>query len=184
VKDKCHRRISSTSMKIASSILRTFQKAVFLSLFTAIGIVTLSTVQCSNTNNAVTTTNPGTEKKSLGGAIMVFMDNLEMADSSKTYVSVASNDVKAYIYCHCGEDSCKTSDMTSGRVDPVLKFFPGCPLMLTENMDVCNGQANGSRIKLQRVNIKDGERPIILKLLQNQSALIFRFASFWSHSLS
>jgi hypothetical protein len=115
---------------------------------------------------------------------MVFMDNLEMADSSKTYVSVASNDVKAYIYCHCGEGSCKTSDMTSGRVDPVLKLFPGCPLMLTENMDVRNGQANGSRIKLQRVNIKDGERPIILKLLQNQSALIFRFASFWSHSLS
>jgi hypothetical protein len=57
-----------------------------------------------------------------------------MADSSKTYVSVASNDVKADIYCHCGEDSCKTIYMTSSRVDPVLKLFPVCPLMLTENM--------------------------------------------------
>ena len=104
------------------------------------------------------------ENDMFGGAIMVFMDNLEMADSSKTYVFATSNDVKKYIYTHCGEDSCKTSDMTSGRVDPVLKLFPGCPLMLTENKDVCNGQANGSRIRLQRVNVKDGEHPMIIKL--------------------
>jgi hypothetical protein len=54
--------------------------------------------------------------------------------------------------------------MTCGRVDPVLKLFPGCPLMLTENKDVCNGQANGSRVKLQRIIVKQGEQEIIVKL--------------------
>ncbi len=99
-----------------------------------------------------------------GEAIMIFMDSLEMCDSAQTYVRVDSNEVKSYFYSHCGEDACKTGDMTSGRVDPVLKLFPECPLMLTENKDVCNGQANGSRLRLQRVNVKHGEQPMIIML--------------------
>jgi len=37
--------------------------------------------------------------------------------------------------------------------------------MLTENHDVPNGQANGSRVKLQSVAIKVGEEPLIVQLL-------------------
>jgi hypothetical protein len=85
---------------------------------------------------------------------MVFMDNLEMADFTKTYVRVTSNEMKRYFYSHCGEVACRTADMKSGLVGPVLKLFPGCPLMLT---DVCNGQAKGSRLRLQRVIVKHGE---------------------------
>lgn len=72
--------------------------------------------------------------------------------------------MKCYFYSHCGENGCKNRDMTCGRVDPVLKLFPGCPLMLTENKDVCNGQANGSRVKLQRIIVTQGEQEIIVKL--------------------
>jgi hypothetical protein len=36
--------------------------------------------------------------------------------------------------------------------------------LLTENKDVCNGQANGSRVKLQRIIVKQGEQEIIVKL--------------------
>ena len=72
--------------------------------------------------------------------------------------------MKRYFYSHCGEDACKTADMKSGRVDPVLKLCPGCPVMLTENKDVCNGQANGSRLRLQRVIVKHGEQEMIIKL--------------------
>jgi hypothetical protein len=49
-------------------------------------------------------------KELFRAAIMFFMDNLEMADSSKTNVSVTSNDVKACMYCHRGEDSWKNVD--------------------------------------------------------------------------
>ena len=97
-------------------------------------------------------------------AVLVFMDELQMRDGAKTYVRVMSNEVKDFFYRNCGEDSCKTGDMTSGRVDPVLKLFPGCPLMLTENKDVPNGQANGSRVKLKCMKVKRGEEPMIVDL--------------------
>jgi hypothetical protein len=75
-----------------------------------------------------------------------------------------SNDVKNYFYRNCGEDACKTGDMTSGgRVDPVLKLFPGCPMMLTENKDVLNGQANGSRVRLKKIKFRPGELPMIVE---------------------
>jgi len=86
------------------------------------------------------------------------------------------NEVKSYFYSHRGEDACKTGNMTSGRVDPVLKLYPGCPLMLTENKDVCNGQANGSRVKLQHVTVKCGEEPIGIKLVCGTTVRMF-FAS-------
>jgi hypothetical protein len=83
-----------------------------------------------------------------------------MADSTKTYVRVTSNEVKLQFYSHRGENALKTGDMATGRVDLVLEKYTGCPSMLTENTDVCNGQANGSKLKLQRV--KHGEQPIVI----------------------
>jgi hypothetical protein len=58
-------------------------------------------------------------------------------------------------------------------VDPVLKLYPGCPLMLTENKDVCNGQANGSRVVLQRVTVKHGEVPFIIMLSCGTKVRVF-----------
>jgi hypothetical protein len=98
------------------------------------------------------------------GAVLIFMDDLFMRDRKKTHVPVMSNDVRNYFYRNCGEDACKTGDMTSGRVDPVLKLFPGCPMMLTENKDVLNGQANGSQVHLKKIKSRPGELPMIVEL--------------------
>ena len=98
------------------------------------------------------------------GAVLVFMDELHMQDTAKTFVPVMSNEVKNYFYRNCGEDACKTGEMTSGRVDPVLKLYPGCPMMLTENKDVHNGQANGSRGRLKKVKVRAGEVPMMVHL--------------------
>lgn len=108
---------------------------------------------------------PANDSEVFEGAMLVFMDELYMRDGVKTFVRMNSNQVKLYFYTNCGEDDCKTSDMTSGRVDPVLKLYPGCPLMYTENKDVTNGQANGSRVTLGKVNVKNAETPIIVELL-------------------
>ena len=98
------------------------------------------------------------------GALLLLMDNLEMRDGVKTYVRITSSQVKLYFYSQCGEDDCKTQQMSSKRVDPVLKLYPSCPLMYTENSDVANGQANGSRVTLKSVNIKNGETPMVVEL--------------------
>jgi len=98
------------------------------------------------------------------GAIVVLMDELEMQDSRDAYVSVQSNAVKRHFWANCGEDSCKFTGHSYGRVDPVLKLYPKAPLMLTKNKDVPNGKANGSRVFLKKVNIKVGEQPFELRL--------------------
>ena len=54
--------------------------------------------------------------------------------------------------------------MDLGRCDSVLKLYPHCPLMMTINNDVYNGEANGSRTLLQSVSVKPGEDCFVLKL--------------------
>jgi hypothetical protein len=73
-----------------------------------------------------------------------------MKDGVKTFVRVKSNTVESHFHAHCGEDACKIPKQDGGRVDPVLKLYPGCPVMLTENKDVSNGQVNGSRVSLEQ----------------------------------
>ncbi|MGL5916609.1 MAG: hypothetical protein ACRCZC_02775, partial [Culicoidibacterales bacterium] len=105
------------------------------------------------------------ESEVFSGATFVLMDNLEMRDGYKAYKRITSNQVKVHFYTNCGEDDCSTGDMTNGRVDPVLKLYPGCPLMFTQNKDVANGKANGSRVTLERINVKHGELPMVVRLL-------------------
>ena len=42
-------------------------------------------------------------------------------------------------------------------MDPVLKLFPGCQMMMTSNDDVGNGQANGTQATAQKLFLKAGE---------------------------
>ena len=102
------------------------------------------------------------EGKVLKDAIVVFMDEMQMTNSTKTYVSVVSNKVKKWIYQNVGESDCKVSDR--GRVDPSLKLYPYAPLMLTLNEDVGNGEANGTRVNAKGVRMKTGEAPFLLEL--------------------
>lgn len=98
------------------------------------------------------------------GATIIFMDSLVMENSAKTYTAVKSNLVKRHFYENCSEDTCNYGKAARQRVDPALKLYPGCPMMLTDNTDVPNGQANGSRIFVRHVKVKTGEVPFRLKL--------------------
>ena len=42
-----------------------------------------------------------------------------------------------------------------GRLDPVLKIYKGCRVMLTTNIDVKNGQANGTQALIDSVQLKE-----------------------------
>ena len=100
----------------------------------------------------------------LKSACLVFMDNLYMNDGSKTPVAITSNMVKRHFYENCTESECNFGKGGKGRVDPVLKLYPNCPMMLTQNTDVANGEANGSRVRVQNIVVKAGETPFTLKL--------------------
>ena len=94
----------------------------------------------------------------------MFMDNLYMNDESKTPVAITSNLVKQHFYENCTESECNFGKGGKGRVDPVLKLYPKCPMMLTQNSDVANDKANGSRVCVEAVKLKGGEKPFALKL--------------------
>ena len=79
----------------------------------------------------------------------IFCDNIRINKDGSGYVPIKQT---KYFYENCGESNIKTT--RSGRVDPVLKLYMGCDVMITENVDVYNGLANGTRAKLTSVIIK------------------------------
>lgn len=118
----------------------------------------------------------------LAEACMIFMDELYMKDSSKTKVPVTSNSVKRHFYENCTESECNHGKSKQGRMDPVLKMYPNAPMMLTQNSDVANGEANGSRVYAKKVKVKAGEQPFPL-LLDNGTTIKGIYASQVEHIL-
>ncbi len=88
-------------------------------------------------------------------SIMILMDELMMPDDSKCLKPVSDPSIKSAFWERCGEDDCYKK--WNGRVDPVLKLYPGCPVMLTENTCVAGGMANGTRAHVRKVVLKTSE---------------------------
>ena len=73
--------------------------------------------------------------------------------------------MKKWFYINCSENSCKINERQASHVDPSLKLYKECPLMLTQNKDVSNGQANGTRVFLKSVQLKNGEYCMLIKMI-------------------
>jgi len=90
--------------------------------------------------------------------LIINNDDVQVQNGSKQYVPFQN--------CHtfwegCGEDDVKLS--TNERMDPVLKLFKGCKLMMTYNKDVGKGQANGTQADLEKIVLKlDVEPQVVL----------------------
>ena len=117
-----------------------------------------------------------TDGSTLEMACVVFMDELHMTDSNKTPAPVQSNAVKKHFYENCSESDCNHRSKGRGRVDPMLKLYVNAPVMLTQNSDVANGEANGSRVFTKSIEIKAGETFFDL-LLDNGTTICAIFAS-------
>ena len=83
-------------------------------------------------------------------AVLILADSLMLRDNH----SHLSPQNCAKLWEQCGEDDIKLSQ---GRMDPVLKFFPGCQMMMVSNDNVGNGQANDTQAMTQKIVLKPGE---------------------------
>ena len=109
--------------------------------------------------------NKPTDGAILKTAVVIFMDDLQVRTATKTFTAIDSNKVKTHFYQYCGEDDCKKPrGSREGRVDNVLKLYEHCSMMLTENSDVSSGEANGTCVTVEQVNLKVGEHYFPLKL--------------------
>ena len=93
-------------------------------------------------------------------SLIVLADNLEIHNSNKQFVPFPHGRV---IWEQCGEDDIKIAD-SRGRMDPALKLYRNCPVMLPKNIDVLSGQANGTQALVQGVLLKDGQQAATTKL--------------------
>ena len=66
-------------------------------------------------------------------------------------------------WANVGESDCKCGQ-GQGRIDPVLKLYKNIPLMMTINTNVSKGQANGTRLTLKKVLLKQGQSPSIMEI--------------------
>jgi AAA domain/Helitron helicase-like domain at N-terminus len=107
----------------------------------------------------------GSENDVYKGAMVIFMDDLFMNDNGNAMVPIKSNAVKRYFWESVGEADCHPTDINGPRkVDPLLKLYYRCPLMMAQNTAVSSGQANGSRVLLEAVRIKRNEVPFHMRL--------------------
>ena len=88
-------------------------------------------------------------------AIMVFSNKLKIRNGSKRYVELKN--------CHhfwetCGEDNIKMG-RSRGRMDPVLRLYQNCRVMLPTNTDVKSGQAYGTQATFEKLVLKPGVTP-------------------------
>ena len=88
---------------------------------------------------------------SFNDTLIIFSDNIKIRDGSKKYVPFNNN---KKFWTTCTENDIKLS-RGKGRIDPVLKIYIGCRVMLTTNIDVKNGQANGTQAFIDHVKLKE-----------------------------
>jgi PIF1-like helicase/Helitron helicase-like domain at N-terminus len=89
------------------------------------------------------------------GYIMIFADNILMKNSSNIYKKFCK---PSLFWEKCGENEI-VLPQGAGRMDPVLKLYVGCRVMLPVNIRVSNGQANGTQAIVVRIVLKNNETP-------------------------
>jgi PIF1-like helicase len=104
--------------------------------------------------------------------LLIFADNMLIRNTSKVYTEFKQPKL---LWENNGEDDIKMARGT-GRMDPVLKIYPGCRMMLPVNMSVSMGQANGTQALVQQVILKQSVVPSVT-LFQGKIPVPCVFAS-------
>ena len=89
--------------------------------------------------------------------LIVLADKLEAKTSHGTYEPFHN---RKLFWENCGEDDIKFPKKHNGRMDPLLKLYKGCQLMLVFNNNVRRGEANGTTVTLVSVCLKPSITPI------------------------
>ena len=96
----------------------------------------------------------------LHDSILILSDNHFVQNGSRVYTTFRN---PRKIWEECGEDDIKVTK-GSHRMDPVLRLYRGCRVMLPHNEDVRNGIANGTQATVVGVNICMGVVPFYVMI--------------------
>ena len=91
----------------------------------------------------------------LDDSVMILCDKQSVKNGSNVYKDFKS---PKKLWEECGENDIKPGKM-SNRMDPVLRLYIGCRVMLPHNINVRNGLANGTQANVGRVKLLQGVVP-------------------------
>ena len=89
--------------------------------------------------------------------LIVLADEVAAKTSHGTYEPFHNQKI---FWENCGEDDIKFPKERNGRMDPLLKLYKGCQLMLVSNINVRHGEANRTTVTLISVCLKPNTVPI------------------------
>jgi hypothetical protein len=101
-------------------------------------------------------------------AVLILSDKMKIR--SNTHGEFPLKDC-AIFWSMCGESDCVTA--ARQRLDPVLKLYPGCKVMLTSNANVKGGEANGSTGSILKINLKPNKNQFTMKYGNCQIQAVF-----------
>ena len=89
--------------------------------------------------------------------LLIEASDMQRVEKSKKKTPLNKGDI-FHTLNTCGDNRVRegTSEKTGNFVDPLLKLRHKAPLMLVKNEDVPNGHANGTRVFLESVVLKEG----------------------------
>ena len=103
--------------------------------------------------------------------ILIFSDNL-VVKTQRNGGRALKN--RSLFWQGCGENDIKVNGLhNSERVDPVLKLFFGCEIMLTKNENVLAAKANGTRAILTEIALKPGEECFFVSVGQAKVPAVY-----------
>ena len=107
--------------------------------------------------------------------LIVLANKLEAKTSHDTYEPFHNRKI---FWENCGEDDIKFPKEQYGRMDPLLKLYKGCQLMLVFNNNVRRGEANGTTVTLISVCLKPNIVPIEILIHKLPVKAVYAFKSY------
>ena len=96
-------------------------------------------------------------------SIIIFSDHVLIKNSNKVFQPLIN---ARKFWDECGEDDVKLP-RGKGRMDPVLRLYKGIQVMLTQNIDVTAGLANGTQATVDCIALKPETQPTYVQINQN-----------------
>lgn len=118
-------------------------------------------INCATFEKFCEQTALSTGNKFVQNAFLITASDLKFKNKNGDFVPLKS---KKFFFENCGESSIRMKTKGLGRLDPVLKLYIGCPLMLTSNDCIELGIANGSLVTVDKIVFHDNQMPTTIIL--------------------
>ena len=92
--------------------------------------------------------------------MLILADDIKVKNSIGQFIPFTNCRV---FWENCGEDDVNVTGRR-GRMDPALKLYRDCPVMLPLNINVSAGQANGTQALVKKIVLKPGVQPSQTKI--------------------